>query len=110
MTNNKFSYAYFYQSVEDTSEGDTLFVESYIILIIFELYGNDSNNLLVRYYKINLLLYNLANINDLKLFNLNSFFGLGFIGHDLDSNLHKSIFLIFGYPNKEFNEDITEII
>ena len=113
MTNNKFSYAYFYQKYEnyfyDDDSDIIIFNDSYIILIIFELYGNNYNNLLVRYYKVNLLLKQIVYIKDLKPFYFNSFLGLGFCASYIDSKQSEGMFIILGYPNKEFNEEITEI-
>ena len=98
ISDNKFSYIYL-------NENDNI-----ILLIIFDLYGNNYQNLLVRYYKINLDLYNINFIYHLKLFNFNSFIGLALAAEYSDSSSSNGIFIIFGYPNNEFNEEIEEII
>ena len=86
ITDNQFAYAYIHS-------------KAIIILVIFDLYGNNDDNLLVRYYKINLILYNFINVDTIHLFMLTSFLGLGFKG-DKEDNKYYSYFLIFGNSAK----------
>ena len=74
---------------------------------MFDLFGNndDEPNLLIRYYKINLNLYNKKFNNDLKLFIFNSFLGMLFITENSDDNIIKnSLIIIFGELSKKPNE------
>jgi len=94
IRDNHFAYAYIHS-------------DAIIILILFDLYGNNDENLLVRYHKINLILYNFIDVNIIHLFILNSFLGLGFIGAKEDDNNDYSYFLIFG--NSAKNIDILSL-
>ena len=95
LNDNKFSYAYIYS-------------ENIIILIIFDLYGDNDDNLFIRYYPIDFSSY-IYKINEiLKLFNYNSLLGMGF---NYCENNHcrsysKALFIIFGY-SKQTNNEIT---
>ena len=101
LSSNKFSIAY-YSDYESCI----------IIIVIFDLYGDNEDNLFIRYYKINLDLYNLR-LQDylyLQLFKFNSFLGMAFIGFNAndvnpdedieDYEDYKGIFAIFGYSSK----------
>ena len=104
VSDNKFSYAYV------INENNV-----HIILTIFDLYGNNKDNLLIRYYKINLIIYNLVFSKFLNLFKLNSFLGMAFIGYNnteyilkTNNDNTKGYFTIFGYSSKK-NIDHIEL-
>ena len=90
IRDNHFAYAYIHS-------------DAIIILILFDLYGDNDENLLVRYHKINLILYNFIDVNIIHLFMFNSFLGLGFIGAKEDDNNDYSYFLIFGNSAKNID-------
>ena len=109
INDNKFCYTYIYS-------------KGVIVLVIFDLYGNNNNNLFIRYYKINTNLYNLKIVHELKLFKFKSFLGISFIffyGNYNENNEDEyayddfdtsseyvetmSSFLIFGYSSKNIN-------
>ena len=81
-----------------------IYSNDYILLILFDLYGTNNDNLLLRYYKINTKLYNLRLYDQLVLFKYNSFLGITFI-HNYDF----SSFIIFGYSSKITNKISLDI-
>ena len=96
INDNKYSYTYYYS-------------ESIIILIIFDLYGNNNDNIFIRYYKINTNLYNLEIYDDLKLFKYNLFLGISFrFCYASNIDIYNS-FLIFGYSSKNINKISLDI-
>ena len=93
LNDNKFSYAYIYS-------------EDIIILIIFDLFGDNNNNLFVRYYKIDFTDYNYKTRDILKLFNYDSFLGLGINYKDSENNKN-ALFIFFGYYKIQSNNKIS---
>ena len=97
ISDNKFSYSYASKRRNN------------IIIAIFDLYGINEESLSIRYYKIDLTLYNLECPLHLKLFKFNKYLGIGFagtftiesIGKDNDNKYSLGTFIIFGYPNKK---------
>ena len=74
INDNQFCYSLLYSNILDSN--------SIIVLILFDLYGTNNDNLLVRYYKIKTNLYNLKTSEQLMLFKYNSFLGMAFICED----------------------------
>ena len=95
ITDNIFAYA-------------ILYPENVIILILFDLYNNDQN-LFVRYYKIDLTLYNIVIVTQLQLFNFNSFLGLTFTGKNKNFYELYSFSIIFGYSKKYIDKISLDI-
>ena len=93
INDNQFSYAYIYS-------------EDIIILIIFDLFGNNNNNLFVRYYKIDFTSYNYKTRDILKLFNYDSFLGL-VINYEDSENNKNALFIFFGYYTIQSNNKIS---
>ena len=104
LSDNKFSIAYL--------SDNEIYGRGIIIIVIFDLYGDNEDNLFIRYYKINLNLYNLIMYYwlNLNLFKFNSFLGIAFVGInaneinpdvDIENFLdYKGIFAIFGCSSK----------
>ena len=89
LSENKFSLAY---------AGD------YIIIVIFNLYGDNEDSLLIRYYKIDIAEYNINFPRDLTLFKFNSFLGIGFAPNLItedEEDISRGVFAIFGYSSKK---------
>ena len=93
INDNKFSYAY-YISLNK------------IIIVIFDLYGVYKKSLLIRYYTINLELYNIIIIVFIKLFKFNSFLGLSILKTDESYYDARTGFSIFGYSSKKPTIDL----
>jgi len=97
LSDNKFSIAYL--------SDNAIYEKGIIIIVIFDLYGDNEDNLFIRYYKININLYNLIMCNwlNLNLFKFNSFLGIAFVGVKADdiTSDNKGIFAIFGYSSKK---------
>ena len=98
INEKKFFYAYDYS-------------DYIIIIVMLDLFGNndDEQNLLIRYYKINLNLYNLIFFIDLKLFIFNSFLGMLLITENPDDSKRYSLIIIFGDLSKTPNELSLEV-
>ena len=103
INNNSFSYIYDYYDEESNI---------IIILIIFELYGNNFDNLIVKYYKINPKLFFGNFIIDsfykINTFTFNSFIGFASIyyyTYDEDESKLESIYIIFGDSEKQNNNN-----
>ena len=96
INDNQFAYAY-------TSNAN-------IILMIFDLYGNNYDNLYGREYKINLdlPLYETINCHDLTLFQYKEFLGISFDYYNYDF-YDSTSFIIFSYPNITNNNIILNI-
>ena len=92
LSENKFSLAY-------STNGDC------IIIVMFDLYGEHEDCLLIRYYKIDITSYNMNSITGLKLFKFNSFLGIGLSGN-LNSEI-RGVFSILGYSSKKQITDIN---
>ena len=97
ISDNQFSYAYL----------NDYYYNEIIIIVIFDLYGTKKDFLFIRYYKIDLSLYDISYQNSLRLFIFNSFLGLGFCGNIIsesnydNGDIYKGIFTIFGYSSKK---------
>ena len=70
-----------------------------IIIVMFDLYGDNKDCLLIRYYKIDITLYNMNNLSEIKLFQFNSFLGIGF-AVKLNTE-RRGVFSILGYSSKK---------
>ena len=92
INNNSFSYAYY----DDNSNN--------FIIVLFNLYGNNNQDLIVRYYKINISLNSFKFDYYLNLFVYKSFLGIGFAGTLRRKEKHESFFIIFGYNNNTNTE------
>ena len=88
INDNQFAYAYI--SYDN------------IIIMIFDLYGNNYDNLFGREYKINLDFYKINDCQDLMLFQYKEFLGIAFEYYNYNLYLG-SAFIIFSYPNITFN-------
>ena len=93
INDNKFAYTYIYS-------------RSIIVLIIFDLYGNNNDNLYIRYYKINTNLYNLKIVDELRLFKYNLYLGMTFIFYD--GNYNEGIEDEYFYDNEDYSLEIVE--
>ena len=78
--------------------------DNVIILILFDIYNN-YQNIFVRYYKIDLTLYNIESIFQIKMFNFNTFLGLAFIGELYGSN---SFYIVFGCSKKNIDKMLLD--
>ena len=111
INDNKFAYAYYY-NIE--KEEDYL---TYIVLIIFDINGNNNENLLIKYYIIDYYL-NLGNnpsdIYTINIMTFNSYTGISFLTYfnlkNDDYNI-KPYYMIFGISEQNINQiqfNVTE--
>ena len=99
INDNKFTYVYY-----NYDEGEYC---HFIVLIIFELFGDNNDNLVAKYYKIDIS--NTLGINGIEyFFNLDTFIHKSYIGivflcffYESDS---ESYLIIFGNPEQNINE------
>ena len=89
INENQFSYAY----APSYSNNDI------IRIVIFDLYGTNEESLFIRYYGINLQLYNVKTVLGFSIFKFNSFIGMGLVG-ELNTDEYRCIYSIFGYSSK----------
>ena len=72
-----------------------------LIIIMCTIYNNEQN-LDIRYYTINFLLYERKLIDDLKGFTLNDYFGV--LLETDHQNKNQAVFMTFGYVNSTYDE------
>ena len=76
-----------------------------ILILIINIF--DNSKISIRHYKVNLELYDLLVLEDLRGFTLNNFFGVLLeTGEAINTNTYmtKAIFLTFGYVNSTFDD------
>ena len=99
ITDTKFSYIYYNLDNEENYY--------FIILIIFDLYGDNNENLFSRYYKIKIDSFGITNFDN--LYNLDtimfkSYIGIGLIASFIGNNDSKSYLIIIGNAKENINE------
>ena len=98
ISDNKFSYIF-----ANLDENDNF----HIILIIFDLYGNNCENLIAKYYKIDINLFGIEeegiflNLNTLMY---NSFIGIGFIYYFFSDEFSLPYLILIGNTEQNINE------
>lgn len=76
-----------------------------IVIIICTIY-NKNQNIDLRYYKMNFVLYGRKIIDDLKTYTLNNYFGVLLETKFEPKNANQAIFMTFGYVNSTYNGTI----
>ena len=104
INDNKFAYIYDYFTEESSDE-------YYIVLIIFDIYGNNNEKLLIKYYNINhsyILGYNPYFFYQINIISFNSFLGIAFISfyinEDNDEQEYNTYYIIIGQSEQNINE------
>ena len=113
INDNKFAYIYNYYILEEEQEEE----KCYIVLIIFDINGQNNENLLIKYYKIDYYLifgYNPIFFYKINIMTFNSYTGIILCSfHDTFDNSDSYSFpyyILFGFPeqsNKEIQFNIT---
>ena len=107
INDNKFSFIYDYKDYYYNEELDSILDGEYkiiIVLIIFELYGsNNTDNLIIKYYKINPYFLNGNKVNffyRINTFIINTYIGMGILPFYTNSE-SESIYIILVNHNKK---------
>ena len=101
ITSTKFGYVY----LKNYAKGE-------VILVLFDLFGKNLDNMSIKYYELYLILNSLFVGRNLKGIVFNNYIGIGFGNSREDSSdyTNYSVFMIFGYNKFIYSEKILNNI